>query len=62
VLTDKEIEGIYSTRINSFGTALNLLETKILIEIRENLYGKNMTLDTIEHLNRMAVYLKKFNQ
>jgi len=62
VLTEEEIKSLYSMRINSFGTALNLLETKILIEIRENLYGKNMTLDTIKHIQLMNVYLQKFTQ
>jgi hypothetical protein len=59
VLTEKEIREIYNVRINSFGTALYLFETKILSEIRESLYGKNMTLDTIAYLKLLETSLLK---
>lgn len=50
VLSEKEVAAIYDRPVASFEIAMVVLETKIMMEIRENLYGKTLTLDTLEHL------------
>jgi hypothetical protein len=61
VLSGKEMNAIYTARVSSFEIAITILQTKILSEIRESLYGKNLTLDTLEHLKFMDTNWQKEN-
>gem|GEM_PF-6472525 len=62
VRTDKELENLYSYKVNSFNLVLQLLETKLLHEIRENLYGKSLTVDTIEYVKSIENILSGSKQ
>jgi hypothetical protein len=58
-LTDKEIDYIKSLQLGAFTTLIDLLEYKILQDIRSNLNIKHSAEDTIEYLKDIEQILGK---
>ena len=57
VLTEKEINYLLENQINSFNLTKDLLEHKIVNDIRENLNIKNNTTDTIKYMKEIESFI-----
>ncbi|MFT7232380.1 MAG: hypothetical protein ACI8TA_001596 [Cyclobacteriaceae bacterium] len=62
VLTEKEIEHIYSLYTQSFQSLLELMELKIIESINKSLSGEGTTLDSIEQLKKIESILTFNNE